>query len=312
MRNTTIDSLKGILILLVILGHIISGGPLTEDIKYTLSTFRMPLFLGIAGYMLKKELFATPFLELAKKYFYRLIIPFLFAYFTYALINLDLIHITYYHLWFIPALLLFIVYIYGVEHLHINRTLILFLAFSFSVFWTGTYGFKALVDGFNWMGDKRFYYDFIFLFLGYYLRNTPKIFNSNWLFSILVFVSSAFYILIFNSKMEVNLIYATILVFFNLSLIYIVLRLSRLFDSIKIPYVHQIGKLSLPIYLWHIVPILILRSIVENYTLNIYLSLLLYFFSVVIIITLVFKYKSTSFVKVMFMGEQITMSGTKQ
>jgi fucose 4-O-acetylase-like acetyltransferase len=304
MRNETIDSLKGTLILLVIFGHIISGGHLTKYLLYAIYTFHIPLFLGLSGYLLKKELFSISILDLAKKYFYRLIIPFLLAYATYCLIQSQLLDPSFYHLWFIPAFLLFILYTFIAERLHINPVLVILLAFTFSILWIGNHGLSAVVDGFAWMSDKRYYYDFVFFFFGYYLRNTPKNFSYTWLFPSILFIPTSFYILVLNHKVEINLLYSTMWTIFNLSLIYIALRLSRMFDSIIIPYVNIIGKLSLPIYLWHIVPILILKSIVEKYGLNTYLYLVLYFLSVALIIAIIDKYKTNNFVKMMLLGEK--------
>lgn len=69
-RDTRIDSLKGLLILLVILGHIIGTcgtGSLNEDVWQFIYSFHMPLFILISGYFMK--------LKDEKAKFWRSILP---------------------------------------------------------------------------------------------------------------------------------------------------------------------------------------------------------------------------------------------
>lgn len=299
--NHTLDASKGILILLVVLGHILSGGALTGYIKYAIYSFHMPLFFGISGFMLKKELFSIPFTDLTKKYFHRLLIPFIFAYVVYSLIEGQLLDPIYpwFHLWFIPAFLLFLLYLYTIVRLNIHLGFMLVLLFIFSAFWIGNYGFSGEVKTFYLIGDKRFYYDFLFLFFGYYLRNTPSKFNTKWLIPSSVFICSALYILILNSKAEISFVYSSSWVIFNLALIYITLRLASIFSSITIPLINQIGQASLPIYLWHIVPLLIIREVFTGY-----FYVLSYLVGVAIIIGIIFQLKRTTFGKVILFGEK--------
>jgi fucose 4-O-acetylase-like acetyltransferase len=209
-RNETLDALKGVLILLVILGHILHGGTLTSYIEDAIYSFHMPLFLGISGYFLKQELFYSGFASLSKKYFYRLIIPFSFAYLVYCFIKADMLSLLYPH-----------------------------------------------------------------------------------------------------SKSEINFIYSTNWVIFNLLLIYLLLRLANIFSSVRLSYINAIGIASLPIYLWHILPLLVLRPLFEKYTLNGYIDYLLYFAGVGIVIGLIFQLKKTALGKVILFGEKLSRSAGK-
>ena len=71
VRNTTIDIMKGITILLVILGHFDS----IPDIKHWILSFHMPLFFIIAGYFHKPQFNYNTF----KKDINRLVIPYVFT-----------------------------------------------------------------------------------------------------------------------------------------------------------------------------------------------------------------------------------------
>jgi len=51
-RNRNIDGLKGFLIVMVILGHILQGKVLDNFGRYVIYSFHMPLFVGLSGYLL--------------------------------------------------------------------------------------------------------------------------------------------------------------------------------------------------------------------------------------------------------------------
>lgn len=56
-RNPYWDTLKGILIVLVVLGH--TGTALGEKILSVIYSFHMPLFLFISGYFSKRDMSKT-------------------------------------------------------------------------------------------------------------------------------------------------------------------------------------------------------------------------------------------------------------
>lgn len=54
-RSTYIDCVKGILILLVVIGHILSGGVRENIFRYLIYSIHMPLFFGISGFMVNRS-----------------------------------------------------------------------------------------------------------------------------------------------------------------------------------------------------------------------------------------------------------------
>jgi fucose 4-O-acetylase-like acetyltransferase len=50
--NQTADTLKGLLIVLVILGHFLLGTLMDNPIRYFIYSFHMPLFLFVGGYLI--------------------------------------------------------------------------------------------------------------------------------------------------------------------------------------------------------------------------------------------------------------------
>jgi len=316
MRNQILDTIKGLLIILVIFAHIVSNGPTTQHFSYLILTFFMQLFFGISGYLLTQESMQKPFNDLAMKYGYRMVIPLLFAYSIYSLIEQQLLDIfypyTWFHLWFIVAFLMMIVFTHILEKFKINRTFTLITAVLFTLFWTGTYGWNGKVDIYIWMGHKAVYYDFTFFYIGYYLRNHVVLSDKNNFLIWFIFVFSTIYIWILNNTMQINLKYSFIWILFNLSLIYLVLLNSLNYPNIKLSFITWIGTMSLPIYLLHAIPLLVLTTFVKDGSLSPYLHIFLYFIGVGIIMFTIYITKNTRFGKLFILGKGITMSDTKR
>lgn len=121
-RNGSIDFCKGILILLVILGHIILGELNKNIVRYVIYGFHMAVFFGISGYVfLEDKISRLNFTDMVKKYFQRIGLPWIIAINLYYVLNHlgDLSRmnfkeyigswvLTYYHLWFVPTYLAYI------------------------------------------------------------------------------------------------------------------------------------------------------------------------------------------------------------
>lgn len=86
----TFDYVKGILIVLVFMGHVIPGVLRDTFPRYIIYSFHMPLFIGVSGFLLKIDKFDTMPLELIKKYLKRLISPWLIAVIFYFGFNIFL------------------------------------------------------------------------------------------------------------------------------------------------------------------------------------------------------------------------------
>lgn len=114
-RNRSIDAIKGILIFLVVVGHILLG-TLDENIfRYVIYFFHMPAFFFVSGYLLNMERLAKiKYKDVFFKYWKRMLMEWSIAWLIYTIYALhdefnimDVIHYIYrpfYHLWFIPAL----------------------------------------------------------------------------------------------------------------------------------------------------------------------------------------------------------------
>lgn len=110
-RSHTIDIVKGMLIILVVIGHVIPGTLRESLARWLIYSFHMPLFMGVSGYLVNgAKLNRLTWKDFATKYLHRIIILWIFAvsFFyiatsvgSYSVISLAKAFIEpYYHLWF--------------------------------------------------------------------------------------------------------------------------------------------------------------------------------------------------------------------
>lgn len=74
-----IDYVKGCLIILVFVGHIITGKVEEVFPRYAIYSFHMPLFIGISGFLLNIEKLDMRISNLLPKYWKRLLLPWVIA-----------------------------------------------------------------------------------------------------------------------------------------------------------------------------------------------------------------------------------------
>jgi fucose 4-O-acetylase-like acetyltransferase len=302
--NETFNTIKAVLVFLVVLGHLMSAGnELTQFIKQVLSTFRMPLFFGVSGFLIKKSLFSLPASELGNKYYHRIIIPYALAFIVYSIMNMSLLNPLYpvNHMWFIPAFLLMIGYIFFIEKFNINRLAVLVSASVFTMIWLAFVYPGSGKEIAYYFGDKRYYYFFVFFYFGYMLRNYPeKIQISKPIYLILLIVTGFSLFVTYTSIM--NYYYSVSFVLFNLSLIFIVINFAQRHTDIKIPIISDLGSYTLPIYLWHMLPLFFMWYIRDTYRINGIIYLFSYFILLSLLIYVIVKSKDTLFNKIFISG----------
>lgn len=276
MRNTTFDALKGFLILLVILGHTLLG-PIDQSwLRGGIYFFHMPLFLALTGYFVKYELLLKRSVDVYRKYYERLIIPYFLAFSVYTSMNwygayrvgdLTIIRILVsflspsYHLWYIPAIILYIFYTKALVHVGLKSVFLAVLLFSYSLtILFAVYG--EPMDAMEWtklLGDSRYYYLYYYFMLGYLLSKMKislKIVKTVTI--VLPMILIAYY---FSEKLYMR---AFSMVISNSIIILLVFTLCENFKSHKNSYLSNIGQVSLPIYLWHELPIIITRKTIPE------------------------------------------------
>ncbi len=273
-RNGTIDSLRGLLILLVFVGHSFLV-PVTQDPwKWLIYGFHMPVFMALSAYMLNVEgIRALSPRELAVKYGARLMIPWLLAMVIYTALYTDLdsakaaasaVLYPYYHLWYVPVLMAYIVLLYLVRLPVIVLAAIaaVISIAAMAVFGQGTWqgldfeGAGAVIV--RALGDKRLYSMAIFFAFGLVLRRYRDHLGSSHLaigLVVIAAVAATVYQGLFYVDQPAALILTFVALDFSLSALFPYL-FSR--PSASLPVIDQLGFDSLFFYLWH--PLLFLTA----------------------------------------------------
>jgi fucose 4-O-acetylase-like acetyltransferase len=265
VRNESIDTLKGLLIILVIIGHVLLG-TLDENVfRYVIYSFHMPVFLFISGYLINiQKLQDLSPKELLAKYWKRMLLPWLFALFLYSL-ALSVSHFTpiefasrllhpYYHLWYVPTLFVFIILVWMISHIK-ERILSIILAITLGLmFFNMPVGAESIRMGF-----------FIYFIMGVIAKNIALKVESSGslgggiflLFIIGVTLLSVYGVgfKIYGNKLQLPLMVIICLI----SVLPIILR-----GKFSMALLSYIGVHSLEIYLWHVFPIMVLKHLFKD------------------------------------------------
>lgn len=183
-----IDFLKGIAIILIIFAHLSIPLPSIRFI-YKIGYIQAPILFSSSGFLLQEKTFLNKkFIDLIKKYFFRLIIPYLiawsifFIYYYYDLIINHTLTIEFvfssiilpeYHLWFIPSLIAFIIFTWIIKRINISDYLIFIAIILITILIVILFNYHILNSYklFDNLINKYRPDYYIFFFLGYSLRN---------------------------------------------------------------------------------------------------------------------------------------------
>ncbi|WP_165913283.1 acyltransferase [Novosphingobium sp. ST904] len=265
--NPTIDTLKGALILLVMVGHLFTAKVDGNPVKWGIYAFHMPLFLGLGGFLLTVEsLRRLSFRSLWKKYDTRMLLPWAFAFLLWISLDSVITHeinISYfiealreppYHTWYIPVFFFFIVIAWaGRYHFVLTSLIGIFL---------GVFGLLALGVG-HYTGpwrhgfpiDYRYLTMMPFFFFGFWLRQRGASPPNAWIALLVAAAFSAYEACYFYPANAAEIFPYLAL---NFSMIAGMPWLFRL--HWKVPIVTEIGRESLYFYLWHPFILIVLKK----------------------------------------------------
>jgi acyltransferase len=272
-HNTGIDLIKGLLVILVILGHILLG-KLNENLaRFIIYGFHMPIFVAISGYLINhNNLQKSQLKDLFIKYKYRIIVPWAIAVIGYAIVTNDNYNLTnlivifvkpYYHLWYIPAILTYIFFTWLLTRLKIEFNKIVILGIMvISLLSYMAYILPALISSTPIKAAlslirPQFY---VFFYLGFYLKS-----NSNFMqikrgiYLAILPIALIAYIACFFVPNTLLFIVS----FFSLNFFLTIFLLRKVTSerTPRIPLLEWMGQNSLAIYLWHVVPLLVLKKL---------------------------------------------------
>lgn len=267
----------------MIVGHILPGTVTDSFSRFLIYSFHMPLFIAIAGYFFgSMDLKNISFVQLFKKYEFRLIYPWLIALVAYSLYqDWDVLFIEnkyvvlwdsfrkpYYHLWFVPGLLgyVFSTWVVSKVKLSVNILLIVSVLLSVSsmvlkehrILFVVYPDIKEYVDVL--LSTFRPHY-FTFFVLGIWVRRTPLQKINPFLPYLSVMGLLALLVSFFLHQRD---IYIFAFYFFNFFFAIWMLKLSekRFFPNVRV--LQWIGVNSLGIYLWHQYPLMIVKEHIND------------------------------------------------
>lgn len=279
-RYVGIDRLRGWLIILVLIGHIILGSVHDNLIRYSIYAFHMPLFIGLTGYLINAEaLKRNSLLQTMSRYWWRVLFPFAFAFVFFTMVLmvhafeegrittkllLSFFHSPYYHLWFIPTLVIWVVAFSLLLKLKISllNTLLLFLIIS--LVWAGvpkTEQWSVIAP----VLSKKVIYFFSFFLFGAWLRTSSSrkfkaIFSDFRVLPVtLIMACAGLYLL--NIGVEKSPLRAVVWLLMNIALITFLIDMSISNTRVKPTFISEMGRHSLPIYLWHFAPLFALKGL---------------------------------------------------
>jgi fucose 4-O-acetylase-like acetyltransferase len=277
-RNRNIDGLKGFLIVMVILGHVLQGKILDNFGRYVIYSFHMPLFVGLSGYLLNIDSIRPLKIgELFSKFSARLILPWAVAMVAYAVyLGAFALHPTplwkgwvnyllnpFYHLWFVVGYIFWNVVSWILLRLGFDRRG--FLIVAILVGWIFYYmknnleGQLILALGGEWAGFVRNILRpqlFFFFGLGVYLRG-EQIPTKSWVFALGGATVMGLYWTLFYFHRGLD--YNTEDFLVVMANAFLMVPLFRWMHQEKLPRVgvlEWVGEHSLGIYLWHVLPLL--------------------------------------------------------
>lgn len=254
-RNQAIDSLRGLLVLAVIAGHYYELSDRHGFLAWLGAGVRMPLFIGLAGYLFNLESARTrPLAITLRKYGQRLIIPWAVAcgvYLTSAtqLTPLSLLTVPLrppFHFWFVPVMMTFIL----IAALS-RRSPLAMLGFAIPVSIAAMYvlGVQHVIQqGYAaWLPDRRFFIYPIYFFYGLWVAQRRLDRTKLYAALALAPIGLLWWCTLYVHPSIPGEVAASLIT--SLSLICLLPGIRS--ASLVLPLIGGIGRQSLFFYLWH-------------------------------------------------------------
>lgn len=253
-RNSGIDIFRGTLVLLVILGHFSELMQRQNLLTWMGFGFRMPLFIGLTGYLFNLERArATPLTALLGKYYHRLIFPWLVA----CAVHLTLTHqLTWlspfiivlwppFHMWFVPVMLAFI-FLARVSTL--DRTMMLALAIPASIAAMYSFGVAHMIQQYQpWLPDRRYFIYPIYFTFGMFVAQHQGDPSKRWAALCVALIGLLWWARLYNQTRPMAEVAAELTL--CMPLLGFLPWVRKV--TIDLPLIADIGRDSLFFYLWH-------------------------------------------------------------
>lgn len=255
-----LNTMKALLVLIVIFGHAINIYSNLQIVYF----FHMPLFLSISGFLVKKSAFDEGIFSYFKKLTNRAIIPWIIAFCVFipvlffnrsiATFSFKDILYPYYHLWYIPAYLVAVIFCFFTLKFKIPSWLVLIFTALVTSYWFITYRNNSLQPEqlpLYFLGDKRIYGYILFFYLGFAIKNKIINFRPNALVLISLIGIAVITILafIFKHLPEFTLLIPYLIC--NICLVFFIVIYTSSQNWTDNKFLEFLNNQSLGIYLYH-------------------------------------------------------------
>jgi fucose 4-O-acetylase-like acetyltransferase len=281
-RNRNIDGLKGFLIVMVIVGHVLQGKVLDNFGRYVIYSFHMPLFVGLSGYLLNIDSIRSLSIgQFFGKYGSRVLLPWSIAMFVYAMYLgafashpsplwkgwMNYLLNPYYHLWFVVGYIFWSFIAWILLRFDFDRQVFLIVAILMGLIFyylkNNLEGQLILALGGDLAGFIRNILRpqlFFFFGLGVYLRGERST-TQSWVFALGGGTVMILYWVLFYFHRGLD--YNTEDFLVVMANAFLMVPLFRWMNQEKLPKVavmEWVGKNSMGIYLWHVLPLLLVKD----------------------------------------------------
>lgn len=275
-RNETIDVLKGILIIIVVIAHTLLGSLDENGYRYFIYSFTMPVFIFVSGILINPtKLLQSKPKDIFLKYWHRMGWEWLLALLVYSaylcIFNgfsgkffLKCILLPYYHLWYIPVLMVMIASALLIENLAKNkeRCLLCYLVLSLFLFGLYSYSVTNPVSLTEAIEHYRLQY-FIFFYLGILCRDIKISERNNKNATITIGGGILLVSIVIMTLYLFGISFSEYQRFFMLPICIVLCSgivlpiICR--NRLKSKVLSFIGQKSLHFYLWHVIPLIVLK-----------------------------------------------------
>ncbi|MDO6416772.1 acyltransferase [Sphingomonas sp. BIUV-7] len=254
VRNQGIDLFRGVLILLVILGHFAELTTPHTFLTWMGFGFRMPLFIGMTGYLFNLEHARSMTLPaLTERYYRRLVLPWLIACLIYIVLSepltwampLRIVLRPPFHLWFVPVMLAFILASWACS---LRPGQMLAIAAPVSIAAMYVFGVGHEIEQYRpWIPDRRYFIYPIYFMFGLWIARRPLYPEKLPFAIVLALIGCVWWALLFDRPSPAAEVAAELLLCLPLIRM---LPLVRLIPP-SLPLIAGVGRDSLFFYLWH-------------------------------------------------------------
>ncbi|MEP7008432.1 MAG: acyltransferase [Sphingomonas bacterium] len=253
-RNASVDVFRGLLVLLVMLGHFSELSQRQNFLTWLGFGFRMPVFIGLTGYLFNLEQARSMRLPaLFEKYYGRLILPWLVACAVHlALVGamdqfapLSAVFRPPFHLWFVPVMVAFI---FAARACRLDPTRMLAIAVPASIAAMYIFGVGYNIEQYHaWVPDRRYFIYPIYFTFGMWVARRPFDPSLRNVPVLIALIGLFWWCRLYDHPLRAGEVAAELIL--CVPLILLLPRIRQL--DLNLPLIASVGRDSLFVYLWH-------------------------------------------------------------